>query len=316
MVIRIPTSRPALYWLVCLPSAVAASILVTLDPLVALGLAAALMALVSLAFSGARMLVISVGGVLILQGSQGLSAPKLAYFAYIVVSWVIAILRLTARRHDQAWVAPFRSVFVGSYMLLVLLVVSAPVALGNGVQIVDWARDATPYVLLALLPLIGIDCARDVSYRSILLLFAAVGTVAALGFVIDWLGRRGVSDVGLGKFSLSSFALIAAVFSFAIVHATRGPGRRRWFALAAFTLVAVLVSGARTGVLLLAGFLGMASGPRKLRVPLPWVLGVLATLMLLAFVVTPLIASRVSNDPTFLSQRVEFSRCLTAGRAN
>ena len=68
--------------------------------------------------------------------------------------------------------------------------------------------------MLAVLPIVGIDCARDVSSRLMVGLLGAVGVIAALGFAVDWIGRRGVSSLAVGKFSLSSFALIAAVFGF------------------------------------------------------------------------------------------------------
>jgi hypothetical protein len=296
-----PTLRVTAYLLAALLVTVAVGALAAVAPEVALGTAVTVVAPFALAHSGGRLIVITAGGLVVLQGSSDVNAPKVAYFAFILASWMIAIVRLNGR--NIAWIAPFRRLLFGSSVLLGLLIVSAPVALGNGVQFTDWARDATPYAMLAALPLIGIDCAREVSSRVILGLFGTIGVIAALGGATDWLGRRGVSAVDIGKFSLSSFALIAALFSFAIVRAARGPGRGRWFAIAVFALVAALLTGSRSSIVLLGGFLGIAGSPKKWRVPIRAALGVFAALVLLSALLAPFVESQVSSDPNFLSQR-------------
>jgi hypothetical protein len=110
---------------------------VPIEPLAALGGVGALVAVVALFDGGGRIVVITAGGVLILQGSGGATAPKLAYFAFIFLSWMIAVVRLAARRYDRTWNAPFRRLLPGSFVLIGLIVVSGPLALGNGVQIAD-----------------------------------------------------------------------------------------------------------------------------------------------------------------------------------
>jgi hypothetical protein len=295
--------RATVYWLLAPPAAAGAGLLLAVQPLVLLSLAVAIIAAFALTRAGGRLIGVTAGGLLILQGSQGLNPPKLAYFAFILVSWVIAIAHLTAPTDTHTWTGPFRRLLIGTYLLLGLVLISAPIALTNGVQLTDWARDALPYALLAMLPLIGVDCARDVTSRFILFLFASAGTVAALGYGIDWLSLRGVSSVGVTQFTLSSGALVAAVFSFAIVRGATGPNRPRWLALATFALVCYLLSGSRSGLVLLAGFLGIAGTSRKLRVPIRSVIGLLAALSLVTATLIPLAGSLLVNDPTFLSQR-------------
>jgi hypothetical protein len=309
-------SRPSTYWLLAVPAGAAVGALVAAEPLATFVAAATIIAAVACRFSSVRLVAIAAGGLLVLQGSEGISLPKLLYFGLILVSWLTAIDRLILRRSSQTWDVPFRRLFLGSTLLIGLVCISAAVALDNGIQLVNWARDATPYAMLAFLPIIGIDCARDVSSRFILVLLSTVGTIAALGFLIDWLGRRGVSDIDLTKFSLSSFALIAAVFSVAIVRAASGPRRWRWLALAAFALVSLLATGARTGIVLLAGLLGISSGRKRVRIPVHASLGVLAVLTLLAVVSTPLVVARVSSDPAFLSQRLEAALSFFQGSSD
>jgi O-antigen ligase len=69
-------------------------------------------------------------------------------------------------------------------------------------------------------------------------------------------------------------------------------------------LVAILVTGTRGAVVLLAGFAGVAGATRKGRVALPRVPVVLFPILILAAAVTPIIVTYVSSDPTFFSTRL------------
>jgi hypothetical protein len=306
-----PTLRGTSYLLAALFGTVAVGATAAIAPEVALGTAGLVVALLALSHSTGRLLVITVGGLLVLQDSQGLNAAKVAYFFSILLSWMIAFAGLT--RRDDAWAVPFRRLLLGSSAVLGIVLVSAPIALVNGAQFTDWARDATPYAMLAMLPIVGIDCACKVSSRVLVGLLGAVGVIAALGFAVDWIGRRGVSALAVEKFSLASFALIAAAFSFAIVRAARGPGRGRWFAVAGVAMVAALLSGGRTSLVLLAGFPGIAGNPKQWRVPIRAVVGVFAALVFCAALLAPFVESQVSSDPAFLTQRVSLAVAFLQG---
>lgn len=260
----------------------------------------------------ARIAAVTLGGLFVLQSSAGIGPAKLLYLAVLILCWFLAVVHLQGDARPD-WAEPFMPVLTASLVLLGLLAVSLPVALGNGSTPTDWFRDAFPYLLLALFAPIAVDTARDISPTAAIRLFTACGLIAAVGFALDWLDRRGVSALPLGKFTLSTFALMAAPFCYGLVRAALGPHRVRWAAFALLILVAVLVTGTRTGLVLLTAVLGVVGATSKMRVPVPRAAAVVLPLCVAIAVVTPVVALRVSDDPTFFRHRVQAAANILKG---
>jgi O-antigen ligase len=142
----------------------------------------------------------------------------------------------------------------------------------------------------------------------------AAGLLASIGFAVDWLDRRGVSALSVGKFTLASFSLLAAVFCHSVARAAgRGRIYRRlwWLLLAATVLICVLVTGSRTGLVLVIGLLGF--GLIKGRViRLRAVVASALTVVALVAVLVPVAASMVASR-AFLQTRIETAAAFVKG---
>ncbi len=285
--------------------AIVAGALAAVHPMLLLVLIAALLLLLSLHSSLWRLITITFGGLIVLQGTAGLTAPKLAYFGYIVVTWIVALHRLSTRANRAVYLRPFRSLVPASLSVLAVVLVSGPIAALNGATFLDWARDALPFTLIALLPVIGLDCAHDTPETRIRNIMAIVGLVAAIGFAVDWLERRGVSALGVGKLTLSSIALLGAVFVLSVTYAGLGPRRARWFALAVLILIAVLLTGTRSSVILIAGLAGVLGSEGQHRVPLPKLTSVALPLTIVVVLALPILSGLIISDPDFLESRLQ-----------
>ncbi|MFN8556281.1 MAG: O-antigen ligase family protein [Dehalococcoidia bacterium] len=84
------------------------------------------------------------------------------------------------------------------------------------------------------------------------MVFILVGLLVGLAFMIEWMERRNLAEIGLNRLVLSSFLLPVGLFCYAasaMLH-----GRRHqpiWIALCVATLSFVLVTGTRTGLIML-----------------------------------------------------------------
>jgi O-antigen ligase len=228
-----------------------------------------------------------------------------------VVTSVIALFALTMAA-TRLLVITFGLLWV-SLVPLVLIVFSAFIAQLNGSNPSDWARDAAPYALLPMLPIIGIDCGRTISPQNMVRVLVAGGLLAAVGFSFEWLDRRGVNALGLGKFTLATAAMIAALLCYAIARAAWGSRRITWSLVACGLVMSVVITGTRTGLIFLAAFAGIAGSRKKGRIPVHRLLAVLAPVVVVTAVASTVVASVVSTDPNFLSNRVNAAVLLIQG---
>ena len=183
--------------------------------------------------------------------SDQLDAPKFAYLAWVAVSTAVAIAALGAegeRRHH----ADIRPPLLASAAVVGVIVLGLIVALSAGTPMIDSIRDAAPYGLLAVAPLLAWDGARSQLGRHMEAVIVAAGLVSSVGYAAIFLERRGIADLpfatlGLGSGTLSSLAFAAATAAIL----SRRPRRFVWVAAAAAVLTPLLLTGTRSVLVLL-----------------------------------------------------------------
>jgi hypothetical protein len=234
--------------------AVLIGFLVARWPQAALILAAGPAALLTLKSGHLRLLVVTVGGLLVFNSSSGVTSVKLLYFAVLALCAVAAwrggtqSTRRGERFHDR------QALGLACSMIVLAVVVSFPVAILNDHPISLWARDAVPYAFLGVVPILAADAARHVSTRFLVVTFFTIGTLSAISLVVDFVGQRGLATLPIEQLFFGGLLLPVALYSYACARVFHGRRREAilWAVVAGFILAALFLSGARTGLLMLA----------------------------------------------------------------
>lgn len=230
-----------------------------------------------------RFAFVTFGGLVTLQSSEGFDAPKAVYLVGCAVALGIAGIRTYQ----------FRSLILSSHLLRPLFIMAGAwialvgfsffVALQSGTAIMNWIRDAVPYVLIAAVPFMATDVFIDSRRRpnSPLLqwMFVVYGIVSTLGFTSEWLGRRGYANLPFDDYMFSTFLFPCAALSYAVAKAIWGERRYGWWAaFAALIFFLVIITGTRTGLVMLAApVVIVASHGRDIVRRMPRILGLMAT---------------------------------------
>jgi hypothetical protein len=259
-----------------------------------------------------RLLIVLAGGLLVFQSDSEVGATKYAYLTAIILATGLSLLRL-ARSREPVLTA-FRPLLPASAGLLLIIGSSAFVARGSGTSMTNWSRDVLPYLLVALLPAVGLDAAQDVSGKNAERLLVVAGFVAAAGFALDWLSRRGVSSLGVGRIVLATSTLAALGFAYSLTKAGLGPHRPRWLLASTAILTLMLISGTRTNIFLLAAAVGVAGSRASLRVPARRILGLILQIVAAVAVVLPLVASALIDNPVFFQSRISGAMSVITGQ--
>ncbi|AZS11725.1 membrane protein [Arthrobacter phage Maja] len=218
-----------------------------------------------------RLLFFVFGAFFVFQSSDGLSIQKLGYMGGVAFSTAAALYSLH-KDADPEWRQKVRPALVGAALLAGWIAVPTLIqsVVFNGVPIAMWARDALTYLLISAAVVIGADAGRFVSLKFARLATLAAGLLAAAGFAVTWVNKRGFGDVEESQgFILGSMVAITLPLALSLVL---GLGRRdiklQWLIFAPLMLVAVLVTGTRTGFVLSLVLLGIIGAVRKCRVRL------------------------------------------------
>lgn len=260
-----------------------------------------------------RTAAVIVGGLFILGSTAGVGATKVIYAGVLVLCAIISAVRIL--RDPPAGSEPFRPlVWLGLALLAVMVLgsVSQP-----GGDITTIVRQGLLYLMLPIAPIIGLDAGRNMNPKNVMRWIAVIGTVAAVGFAVDWLNRRGVSSLPIARFIVSSLLLPALAFSLATVMLglQRGLARLFWLIPLVVVPVAMLVTGTRTNLIVFLALLGIVGAGRYYRVNLFKIVlvagaGVAATAALL-----PLVGQYVVSDPNFLTNRIKQFLLVAGGGA-
>jgi O-antigen ligase len=225
-------------------------------------LTAALLATLPLLFSPvARVAFVVFGGLLVFHSAAELTPPKLLFLFGVAVSVAGALARAQHFKRDPAHraVAPL---FAASRAFLVLILVSLPVSMAHQTPHKEWLRDAAPYLLFAVMPLLAYDAKTGLSERALRRLLLVAGLAGTIAFVAQWLSSRGIANVSV--FGLPTIMLGAALFAYAIAVVLEGDRQRlRWLVLASAILAGLLTTGTRSAVIVLAAPIAIVLGARR-----------------------------------------------------
>lgn len=215
--------------------------------------------------AGVRLAVVAVGALAVFQTSG--PTGKYAYMGAALLCVALSLVNLRRRDDDQfrqaLTLAPFMIVFLGPVSFLI--------ANGNGIGIDAWFRDVLPYLMVVLLPIVGLDAAQHMSARALSRLIAIIGVLAAVNLAVTWLGRRGGIESNL-QVLLATGVLSGFALCFALAHVARHAPR--WGLAAVVIAGALVLTGSRTNLIVIAAaMLGVIGLQSKGRLPAPRAVG-------------------------------------------
>ena len=253
--------------------------------------------------SRARLYFFVLGGLAVFQLPDSASSIKLAYLGGVALCSAVSVTRVS--RVSDPWVRSFWPLIPPGALAVLVFAIGLTIGITQS-DPTDAVRDAIPYLLLVLGPVIGLDAARDMGTRGLYRLTVSVGIAAAVGFSTDWLERRGVSSLPFGRFLLATFMLGALGFVVALVMAssTIGWSRLRWIVAACVIPSAYLITGSRGVLVIFAGAIGMMGSSRKSRAPIARAFSLVVAVAVTIYVVVPPLAQVLISDPSFIDGRI------------
>lgn len=222
---------------------------IVVDLRIALALAGALAAVPLLTSARTRLWFVVLGGVLIFQRSDSLTAPKIAYLALLLVAVLAAWI--SSAGEDDATEQTFRPVVAAGGALAVLVAASAVVAVANGSTAIAYIRDAAPYYLVAIAPVFAREAARSLTPRTIKTVLGVAGSIALGSFVLQWLYNHSLATPAVTRIALPSFTLCAALFAYALAEALKSRPQTFWLVTACAVPALMLFTGTRSTLVLL-----------------------------------------------------------------
>jgi hypothetical protein len=294
-------------WLAALTVAAASTAVVGPTAAVVVALAGLGLLLV-LCHSGARLAWFVVGGMAVFGGPD-VGSIKLAYLAGLMLVATISTARVGSSK--EPWMTPFRVIIPATAGVLLALACGLAVAYGQN-DPTAMIRDGLPYAMLACAPLIALDAAHDIPAALLQRLCVLIGVIAAVGFLTDWLQRRGVTALPFGRLLLAT--AIMAAFGFAFALASLAAGQRGWYAAAAVLIpTLVLATGSRTQLVLAAAILGLLGRRKHNRWPPVRAAGAMLGLLASVWYLLPRLVSLVTTEPAFLDHRIQAALTVLRG---
>ncbi|MGD0122819.1 MAG: O-antigen ligase family protein [Candidatus Limnocylindrales bacterium] len=205
-----------------------------------------------------QVLVVVLGGLFVLQSSNSLDPAKSAYFLLAIAAVAGAVVSA------PSWLSNTRSAMARAWLIaaasvVVLLIVSLAVSRAHGTSITPWLRDASAYALFAAAPILALACASTASRRWLVALLAVCGALGSLSFAVEWIGRRNLASLPIGRIALPSETLAAALLALATAVALVGLSRRWWWAATGGAVLGLFfITGSRATLMLLVVPIGAA----------------------------------------------------------
>lgn len=201
-----------------------------------------------------RLLIVVVGGLVVLQSTQGLDPQKLAYLAVAGIAMAFSF-RAVWRLRDRAMFEAAVPWLIASAVLSALIVLSLPVALASGTPPGQWLRDAATYGLFAAVPVLALDAAASMRSRLLLALAVAVTITGTLSFAVYWITARGIATLPFDMPLLSTASLPTALFVVSLAAAVVDrPRRIAWIIMGGLALGFFLVTGSRSALFFVIAF--------------------------------------------------------------
>ena len=217
-----------------------------------------------------RLVWLIAGALLVFQTDAGLSTAKLAYVGGLIVSSVFSVRGVVEVLRSD-WGRRFRPAVLATAVIVVWvgLISSLYAIIVAGASVQDWLRDSLTYLLISVAVLVGVDATRHVSLRVARRTTVILGLASAYGFSTAWISRRHIDTSTVDSASqslLASIAALAVPFALALVMGLTGRIRTVWLLYGTVLVLAVLVTGTRTGLVLGAVLLGVTGLARHQRV--------------------------------------------------
>ncbi|MEX5306088.1 O-antigen ligase family protein [Kocuria sp. CPCC 205258] len=248
-----------------------------------------------------RFVIFVAMGMFVFQSESGwVSSLKFVYFPLVVLFGVISLGNL--RYLDPSMKRALKPALVGLSILLVFITGVAFISIIRGEEPLRVFRDFFTYLLICIAPIVAVDAGRVTSLRSGKALAASFTGVAAVSFSVYWLSARGVSLLGVDRLLMFSMVLTGLGILLGSVY---GLVRLRptWVLFGILCFIAILVTGTRSGFILLLGVFGAVGAVRKFRIPVfRFAVGMIG-IAVCTYLVLPVISSRVSKEG-FLENRI------------
>lgn len=285
--------------------------LVVYSPLLAFAPFAFIAILGMLRSPAGRLALYVLGGLFAMGGTSGISAPKLAYLGLVLVVFAISFVEVVGAEEDKLAPRVRKLVLASSAWIAAAATFATAVGAISGSELMLLAQDAFGYVLLAAAPIIGAATALSCSLRSLHRVFVAAGLVAAVGWAVLWLARRGSGFGALERLTLGTAHVGFAAFAVALAAAASAPTGRRlaWGLLAAAIPVIYIASGSRSMVVFVLGLLGVLGARRLGRVPAGRFVAMVAVLGVVAFAMFTQFVDLIPDGDRILER---FTRTLDA----
>jgi O-antigen ligase len=199
-----------------------------------------------------RLAFAVLGALATFQSSESVNTTKIIYLLGLVVCIAAALLEAHRLPLSEPSGAPPLLRACGAFGCFTLL--SAFVALRHGTPMLHWFRDAAPYLLFSVCPVLALDARRCRRWYQTAVLILA-GMISTLAFSFEWLDRHGLTNT-LPHLGLPTFLLPAALFSLTSAGALHWKRHRRVALLmSSAILTLVLVTGTRLGVIFLVALI-------------------------------------------------------------
>lgn len=280
----------------------------TVAPAAALVVPASVALVLVARYSWARAAFFMLGAFLVFQTSAGLSAPKIFFFAVVALSVLVSMARLRRLAHDPVLRALRPAYFGGLGIILWQLVLVLPYSVGvRGVSVENWLRDGATYVLIGCAVIIALDAVGSTSRSLARGLVVLVGTIAAYSFATRWISARGLVEAAgtnTDATLLSSVTALTLAVGLAFTLALAdGRFKSRWVVLGILFVLAIIVTGTRSGVVFGLVLIGIVGSRAKRRAPLRSVLAGAGVGVAAVAVMIPITAAFFTNED-FLTQRL------------
>jgi hypothetical protein len=251
----------------------------------------------------ARLAAIILGAILTFQSQS--NALKVVFLGLVGVCCAFALREARNPRH-AAMMETWRPFITASGWLLVYVGLTGPLAVTRGATWLDWARDASPLVFAAALPIIGLEAGLMVRHRTIMRVFVLTGVISTVSFILQWLTNREVS--GIGRLTYGDNYLTASLFCLCLAAAAGGPRRYRSQLAAVSVFGSALLTGNRSLIVLALGFVGVIGSKSRLRMDLGHALRALALLALTLFLIIQTATALIPGERELLAQRVQVTK--------
>jgi hypothetical protein len=259
-----------------------------------------------------------VGILLTYQTSTAISTSKVAFLLIAILLAGRALGRIL-RRIQRNPVASdgYRAVLRGFALLITALIFAILVGVSRNNTVANVIRDLSTYTLLAVSIPIGLDATGSASERTQGRIMWVVGLLASIGFTVNWLTRRGVGTFGLTNLVLATTTLLALIVSYSVVRGLGDRIRRvSWLLLAAIGVSSVVLTGTRSGLILVVAALGTALAGKSARVRGGRVVLFLAVGTSIGAYLLPLVGNEISTDGFFVSRFAKLGDLFNGGLAS